>query len=301
MSTDTIGASGDFTTIAAWSAVVKAIGTLTEDETGQLIDDTNYTRGAQNDLRFDGLTLDGFTVTFETDGTNTHDGDFGNGSRVEASAAFQGVYDARDCIVNDLSFINTGSGNSESGIKAGVGSTLNRVIAKVDSSGTTVRAIIVNNATLNACRGFGGVDAIFLANAAAILNAVTATDSVNGVTANGTHTGTIKNTVVYNTTTSDWTGTFSGTYSNNASEDGDHPGTSGVTISGDPFEADGFTPSISGQLDGAGVDLSITLDAANLPYAATPAIGAYATLVAAAAGDLLLTNRSIANYQGMRQ
>ena len=85
MATKTIGAAGDYTTIALWSAYVKAIGTLTEDEVGQLIDDANYTHGAASDLNFSSVTLDGFTITLEAT-TNKHDGDFGNGSRVEASA-----------------------------------------------------------------------------------------------------------------------------------------------------------------------------------------------------------------------
>lgn len=282
MATNTIGAAGDYTTIAGWSAYVKAIGTLTENEIGQLIDDANYTRSAAADLDFSSVTLSGFTITMQAT-TNKHDGDYGNGSRVEAAVAFSGLYQPKQVILEDLSFVNTTATSGGARVFNGaLNSTFKRVIAKCDSTGGNTEPFKLGSGgacTVEACRANGGTTGISSADAGHTFNACTVIGATTGINATTANTATCKNNAVYNCTT-DWSGTYSGTYTNNASEDGTHPGTAGVTISGDPFDADGYTPASSGQLDGAGVDLSISLDAANNSFNATPSIGAYESISA---------------------
>lgn len=303
MSTDTIGASADFATIALWSADVKGIGTLTENEVGELIDDVVYARGAQSDLDFNAVTLAGFTITLRGVGSGINDGDFGSGARIEAAVAFGGLYQARKLILEDFSVNNTET--TSGGARCFVNSTdtkFSRVIAKTDSTGGNSDVFELGvGVVVEVCRAVGGTIGFDLGNAGISVNNCTALNATIGFNSPTANTSTSKNNVAFNCGT-DWSGTYSGTYTNNASEDGTHPGTSGVTISGDPFDVDGFTPASSGQLDGAGVDLGITLDAANNNYNATPSIGAYESIGAApSGGNLLLTNRSIANFQGMRQ
>ncbi|MCP3672177.1 MAG: hypothetical protein GY814_17455, partial [Gammaproteobacteria bacterium] len=92
---------------------------------------------------------------------------------------------------------------------------------------------------------------------------------------------TTKNLVAYDNTIDfdDTGGSGWGDSSNNASEDGTHPGTDGVLITADPFEADGYTPSQGSQLDAAGIDAGVILGADGQPFALFPAIGAYPTYI----------------------
>ena len=147
--------------------------------------------------------------------------------------------------------------------------------------GTGTDAICIeshNSSELEACRTESGQCGIRNRNASNTINACTTLNAVVGFdTTLITHTGIAKNNTTFGCTT-DWDGTWSGTSNNNASEDGSHPGTSGVTITSDPFDVDGYTPESGGQLDGAGADLSISLDAANNSYNATPSIGAYESI-----------------------
>ncbi|MCP3672782.1 MAG: hypothetical protein GY814_20645, partial [Gammaproteobacteria bacterium] len=85
-------------------------------------------------------------------------------------------------------------------------------------------------------------------------------------------------------------GTFSGTYSNNASDDGTHPGLDGVTVTADPYETDGFTPSQAGQLTGMGIDVGVTHGADGKPFALIPAIGAYPAYLPDDSVSSILTN-----------
>ena len=298
MATKTIGSGKDYATIALWSTYVKALVTLTENEIGQLTDDANYTYGATADLDFSGVTLSGFTITLQAT-TNKHDGDFGNGSRVEANGSFGGIYKARSLFIEDMSFTNTQA--SAGGARVFLTSdstTYRRVIAKTNSTGGNCDVFEGGTASAyyyEACRAVGGTKGFDLLHAGSTLNNCTAIGATIGIAATTANTATSKNNAVYNCGT-DWSGTWSGTYSNNASEDVTHPGTSGVTISGDPFDADGYTPASSGQLDGAGVDLSISLDAANNSFNATPSIGAYESIGAAPSGRIM---GSLANYGGL--
>ena len=285
MSTDTIGSGGDFSTLALWAADVVSIGTLTETEIGQCTDDANYTFGATSDLDFSGVTLDGFTITIQGTGSGINDGDLGNGARVVASSNFNLLYQARDLIIEDMSFENTAGdplavfGNSFF--------TGRRIIASCLNGGSQLAVVFGSVSTtamdLEACRAEAGKIGFQLTNASSNLANCSAINSGTGFDTTVTNTGTIQNNATYGCTT-DYNGTWSGTNTNNADEDSSAPGTSSVTITSNPFEADGFTPTISSQLDGAGVDLSISLDCANLSFAATPAIGAYEATAAAAGG-----------------
>ncbi|MCP3669204.1 MAG: hypothetical protein GY814_01955 [Gammaproteobacteria bacterium] len=113
----------------------------------------------------------------------------------------------------------------------------------------------------------------------------------------------MKNIVAYNSIT---TGFFDnntigwGDASNNASDDGTHPGTDGVLITADPFEADGYTPSQGGQLDAAGIDVGVILGADGQPFALFPAIGAYPTYIPSDSVAPILTNpTSEGDFQGL--
>ena len=281
MAIKTIGAAGDYTTIALWSAYVKALGTLTENESGQCIDDANYTYGALADLDMSSVTLAGFTITLEAT-TNKHNGDFGNGSRVEAAASGGGMYTAKNIIINDMSFINTEPTSGGARVFRLSGGTFNRVIAKSNSTGANGSIFEMSIASVfNSCRASGGNRHGWeLTSAAHELRNCTATNNAS-VGFSGTSTGTMQNCVGYGNGASEFAGTYTGAVTNNASDDATHPGTSGVVLTGNPFEADGFTPT-AGELAGVGVNLSISLDAANLSYAATPAIGAYEATAASA-------------------
>jgi len=284
MSTDTIGASGaDYTTIAAWAADVSAIGTLTENEEGQLIDDANYAWSAASDLDFESITLDGFTITMRGTGSGINDGDFGNGARVNrAGANFGGLYEPKKCILEDLAFEHTGA-NVFAVLRSGA-FTGRRLLATCSPTGGSQQICFDSfsgnpgfdaSMHLEACRAVGGKTGVNMDHLDCTMENVTVTGAVDAFDASLTITGNIQNNASFDCSGTEWTGTYSGTNTNNASEDGTHPGTSGVTISGDPFDADGYTPAASGQLDGAGVDLSISLDAANNSYESTPSIGAY--------------------------
>lgn len=268
MATKTIGSAGDYTTIAGWSAYVKALGTMTEDETGQCIDNANYTRGADSDLTFTSGLANGNTISLEAT-TNKHTGDFTTGSRVVASVGFSQMYIPNYVTINDLEFRNTSSSN-QARIFNGNNNKYNRLILRTNTNTNSQAIRNTSNTTITACRIYGGIIAIDGSSTCNIY-ACTVTNSITAF--DGAGSGNCQNNVAYNNTT-DFTGSW-GTATNNASEDGTHPGTAGVTISGDPFDADGYTPAASGQLDGVGVDLSISLDAANENFNATPSIGAY--------------------------
>jgi len=276
MATKTIGAAGDYTTIALWAAYVKALTTLTESEIGQLIDDAVYTYGANSDLDFSGVTLSGFTITMEGSGAGVHDGDFGNGARVEASAFSGGLYQAEDCIIQDFSIINTNPTSGGARCWLNTSATFKRVIAKSLSTGANSHAFQLGSGSdVEACR------AIAQSNSACVqvvgtssLKACSAIGGLVGFDTTISNSGAVQDNVAYDCTTG-WSGTWSGTATNNSSEDGTHPGTSGVTLTGNPFEVDGYTPTPAGELDGAGVDLSISLDAANTSFSTPPSIGAY--------------------------
>ena len=123
----------------------------------------------------------------------------------------------------------------------------------------------------------------------------TAVGWATGFVSTAALTKTARNCVAFNCTT-DWSWGTGGTASNNASEDGTHPGTSGVTITVDPFvdSAGGDYHIASGsQLVDVGTDLSadatfaFTLDFDRAARSGTWDIGAD-EYVAAGGGDTAL-------------
>lgn len=281
MAVKTIGTNGDYTTIALWSAYVKALSSLTEDETGVLIDAKNYAWGTTSDLDFSSVTNNGHKITLKADdGTYVndvrHNGDFGNGARVEAAASYGGVYQCRFLIVEDFSIINTEISNGGARCFSNCTDTvLERVIAKTNSSGGNSEPYqLAAGCYAESCRAVDGTTGFNLINNTAYISACTAINAGVGFTSSGA-TNAVYNNVAYNCTTG-WAGTWTGGGSNNASEDGTHVGTNGVTISGNPFDADGYTPASGGQLDEAGFNYGHALDAANNVYNDLTPIGAYA-------------------------
>lgn len=278
MAIKTIGSAGDYTTTPLYTAYVKALGTLTENEEGQWTDDANYPRGAQSDVDFSGVTLSGFTITMGAT-TNKHDGDFGNGARIELATAFGGIYSVKNVTINDFSIRNTTatSGGARCILNT-QDANFNRVIFKSDSTGNNSDTAEFSSSTIfKACRAEGKKICFDSLSTDSELLGCTAIGGVTGFSTASTLT-TVKNCVGYNNTT-DFSGSVPATANNNASEDGTHPGTSGVTISADPFDADGYTPASSGQLYHLGVDVGIDKDAANNDYDnPNPSIGAYESI-----------------------
>ncbi|MCP3671691.1 MAG: hypothetical protein GY814_14930, partial [Gammaproteobacteria bacterium] len=185
-----------------------------------------------------------------------------------------------------------------------------RIIAK--SNATTDYIIRINSqgvpVKINACSVFG-------VNQTAVGFSIytwnTEGDYLKNVTVRGCSVGfeiaqadlaVSKNLVGYDNATDfvtlaggDW-----GDTSNNASEDGTHPGTDGVLITADPFEADGYTPSQGGQLTGMGIDVGVTHGADGKPFALVPAIGAYpAYLPDDSVAPILINPTSEGNFQGL--
>ncbi|MCP3672825.1 MAG: hypothetical protein GY814_20865, partial [Gammaproteobacteria bacterium] len=113
----------------------------------------------------------------------------------------------------------------------------------------------------------------------------------------------VKNAVAYNSVTAGFYTTNPangwGDASNNASDDGTHPGTDGVLITADPFEADGYTPSQAGELTAAGIDVGIILGADGKPFAPIPAIGAYPAYRADDVAPILTNPTSEGNFPGL--
>ena len=280
MATHNIGAGQTYTTIAAWSTYIKALVTLTENEVGVLVDDANYAHSDRQDLNFSGVTLAGFTITLTAESSVRHDGTFGTGARIEAtSASFDPLYTAASINIEFISFHNTGLGNNQHCIIFNDFVNIKNCIIKVDSLQSVVIALGMN--------GTGTVEstAVYGGTAASITNTYANVSHLYNVSVIG-HAGTLvgisqdninkdtQNCVVYGCVTS-WedAGTAAGTWNNNASDDGLLSG--GINLTGNPFEVDGFTPTTGSELDGTGVDLGLTLDAASIAYSIPPPIGAY--------------------------
>lgn len=278
--TKTIGAAGDYATIDLWAAYVKALGTLTENQVGQLIDNAVYARGTETTVNFSTVTLSGFTITLDVEASVRHDGNFGTGARIEYAGAGDKVWDANNCIIKNLSIYNSSTEDWTAGVYLGQ-ATLYGSIVKINTTLANSRAIYVQwLGETEAVYVEGGNWGIQLASTDQKVTNCMVTGATLGITGVSDVNTVVTNNVVYNCTT-DFSGVFDGTVSNNASEDATHPGTSGVTISGSPFVADGHTPSAAGQLDGAGVyDATVLTDAAGDSYVNPPAIGAYATSTA---------------------
>lgn len=274
MATKTIGATGDFTSILDWTTYVKAIGTLTENEVGQLIDNVNYERGAHTDLDFSATTLNGFTISLGAEASVRHNGTYGSGARVVLDSSLA-VYYPKQIHISDIEFHNTEAvSNGARGLRNVENATLKRLLVHVDSVGSNCESVKVSINTpvfIESVITRGGTSGISAPFSGATIRNCTALDSAQGFACLDT---TLINCVAYNCIDSYKKGPA--TASNNAGDDGSTPpGTNPVDLTGNPFEADGHTPTEGGQLAGAGTDSGVTLDAANNAFAATPSIGAF--------------------------
>ncbi|MCP4125903.1 MAG: hypothetical protein GY753_02430 [Gammaproteobacteria bacterium] len=280
MDTKYIGTGQVHETIAEWADYVKTHDPLTEDMTGILTDDKIYDWGADTDLNFIGIDKAGFEVILDVEESVRHDGDFGNGARIEADPGgnYSKLYDARGVTIKNLSIVSTRVGAAArpfdlSSVKG------ENVIAKGHAtSAYGAFRVLGNNCELIACRGVSeltaGISAAHTTAADLVLTSCTFEGAIGVDMATTTHTGEMINVNTSGCAVG-FAGTYSGTYSNNASDDGMHPGPDGVTVTADPYEADGYTPSQAGELTAAGIYTGVTHGADGKPFALIPAIGAY--------------------------
>ncbi|MCP3671702.1 MAG: hypothetical protein GY814_14985, partial [Gammaproteobacteria bacterium] len=281
MDTQYIGTGQIFEEISEWTDYVKAHDPLTEDMKGILTDNKIYTYGAKTDLDFFGFDRAGFEVILDVEESVRHDGDFGNGARVEADSAgaWEPLYRARGVTVKNFSAHNTLVANPSHAFETYTAKFQN-VIAK--SHGVTQQGafrITGVGCEFIACRGVSELTAGLVVTAASSADLVLTNCTFEG--AIGVDFSLVPHTTgsMTNVNTSGcatgFAGTYSGTYSNNASDDGTHPGLDGVLVTADPYEADGYTPSQAGQLTAAGINVGVTHGADGKPFALVPAIGAY--------------------------
>jgi len=288
---ETIGTGQDYsgaTAIQDWSDAVKAVGggTLDDDYIGELAVDEVYTRTASADLDFSGVNLNGFTITLRAASGVKHNGDFGNGARVEGAASSGHLYSAQNLTIQDFSIKNTETTNNGARCLDNLtGASLKRVIAWTVSSGANcdvIRATTAAALDWEACRARGGTQGFATSGAitGTVHNCSSHGQSTSGIGLGGIGSADVINCAAWDTPL-DFSYTTSGTNSNNASEDGSASGTSEVTlVIATDIAADGFTPVAGQALDGAGTNLSIALDCANNSFESTPAIGAYEAIAA---------------------
>ena len=291
----TIGTGQTYTTLSAWSTAVKAVGsgTLDDDYIGSMEVDEVYAT-ANSNLNFSAVNLNGFTITLQAASGVKHDGDFGNGARIAEAKSGGGIFfAAQKCILLDLSIENTETtvGGARC-FQGAAGFTMKRCIVKTNSSGANSICLDGSgtfNYILESCRFVGGVSGLLAGGASSgtIHNCTVSGASGTGVNLGVSTSMDVKNVLSHSNGT-DFSYTTSGTSLNNASDDGTQQGTGSIQITGgDDFAADGYTPASGQQLDGAGTNLSITLDAANNTFANPPSIGAYEVVVADAVAPVL--------------
>lgn len=303
----TIGTNGDFATISDWADAVKGENILSENAEGRLIDDKIYDYGNPNDLAFitAGLNFNGFTVTLRGFGSGVHNGSFGTGARIEASASFGGLYRAEGCIIEDFSITNTQA--TQGGARCFVQSTatIRRTIARTLSTGGNSPVIQLAGGTAEACYTEGGTQGITVSASGSSMINCTIVDADTGINAGSNSNLTVQNNVVYNCTT-EYSGTFpTSTVSHNAGEDavGTQPTeiqTDYVQItSADFVDAAGgdYSPTSGGQLDGAGTSTSVTTDLLGNAFNTPPSIGAIEVVgttsftISADTGEITLTGQ----------
>lgn len=289
MATKTIGSGQDYATVAAWCTYIKGLGTLTENEIGELTDNAVYAWGSSTDFSFaTPVTFGAYSVTLRAQPGVKHDGSFDSGARIEGLGAdYAGLYNGfssdgeDDLVIEDVEFTCTRTTGGGKGVCVNsYGVTFRRCLGR--QMGTHPSTGIWSGLSssvpfkFEACRAYSNTSngaGFELKHASTVLHHCTAHNVNTGFTTSAACEA--QNCVAMDCDTADWSGTY-GTANNNASDDGTHPGTSGVTLTGgDDFELDGYTPSSGSQLDGAGVDVGVTNGADGIGFAATPAIGAY--------------------------
>ncbi|MCP3672527.1 MAG: hypothetical protein GY814_19260, partial [Gammaproteobacteria bacterium] len=196
--------------------------------------------------------------------------------------------------IKNLSVLNT---RVAAGVRAFdlTGGKFENTIAKAYPTNSNYGAFRVTGSgcELIACRGVSELTAGVVASASGAADLVLTSSTFEGAIGvdmkTYTHTGSMVNVNTSGCPTG-FAGTYSGTYSNNASDDGTHPGPYGVTVTADPYETDGYTPSQAGELTAAGIDVGVTHGADGKPFALIPAIGAYPAYLPDDSVSPILTN-----------
>ncbi|MCP4079448.1 MAG: hypothetical protein GY743_04305 [Planctomycetaceae bacterium] len=296
MDTKYIGTGQVFEEIGEWKDYVKTHDPMTEDFKGILTDNKIYPYGADTDLDFFGFDQAGFEVILDVEESVRHDGDFGNGARIEADSGsnYSELYTARGVTIKNLSIVNT---RVAAGVRAFdlTSGKFQNVIAKCHATNSNYGAFRITGSSceLIACRGVSVNTAGIVASASGAADLVLTNCTCEGAIGvdmkTHTHTGSMTNVNTSGCAVG-FAGTYSGTYSNNASDDGTHPGPDGVTVTADPYEADGYTPSQAGELTSAGIDVGVTHGADGNPFALFPAIGAYPAYIPSDSVAPILTN-----------
>ena len=275
----TIGATGDYTSIAQWSAAVKAESSLKENVVTTLIDDANYAWGASSDLDFSSVTLNGFTITLTVDPSVRHNGTFGNGARVAtASSGNSAIYLISKARVEYLSLEHTDATSTYWAAGAffcNDGVELYGCIGKVNSTSTHPNVTTIRGAwgvELENVLIVGGTQGYYTnqGSVAGTLRNVTVVNAINAynVEGNGGPT-TVENCVAYNCT-NDWVGVFDDiiTGRNNAGQTAlasvpTELQTNYVELTADPFvdlASENYRPVRNGQLDNSGTTTYLTTD-----------------------------------------
>jgi len=276
--TRTIGTNGHHTEIDDWTDHVKALDSLTQNQVGTLIDNKVYDySGSYSDLDFSSVTLDGYTITLKADPSVKHNGNFGNGARIETFGVSGGrLFDPKYLIIEDFSIYNLSTGSNTRVLSLAQETTYSRCIFKCAA---TFNAVIGYSSgttgSMYSCRAEGGAIGFDFGENTTI-NAYnnTAVNTLTGFRTVTTNTGDLQNNATYNCTTG-FSGTFNGTCSNNASEDDTAPGNNTVLLTGNPFEANGYTPLLNGELDSRGAYIGVTETADGHTFDSPPSIGAY--------------------------
>lgn len=283
MATNTIGLGRDYATISDWANYIKSLGPLTEDYIGLVANDSVYGYDSSSVLSFNGVTDNGYDIILRGSGAGKHTGDFGTGAVLSGSASFTILYRPSNITMEDLEIENTAA----------------NVFAVLEPSGGNYRRLLIRAPNTNASNGRGirilpGAGTVNRFEACRIAgcefgiqdqSTVSFSEFVNltiescgvGVDVVAGNSSSFHNVVCTSTCDSSFVGGFlDSSCSNNASFDGAQPGVNGVTLSGDPFEADGYTPSVGGLLDGAGsTTYAVIDDASGRLFNSPPSIGAY--------------------------
>ncbi|MCP3672570.1 MAG: hypothetical protein GY814_19540, partial [Gammaproteobacteria bacterium] len=199
MDTQYIGTGHIHETIGEWKDYVKTHDPLTEDMQGILTDDKIYDWGAETDLDFFGIDHAGFEVILDVEESVRHNGDFGNGARVEADSAgvWDPLYFTKGVTVKNLSVYNTLVGAPSRAFETSA-TKFQNVIAK--SHGTNNQGafrIMGGGCELIACRGVSeltaGLAAAVASSADLVLTNCTFEGAIGIDMGNHTHTGSMTN------------------------------------------------------------------------------------------------------------
>jgi len=272
------GTGRAYTTLLAAADSIRLIGSLTEDEIIELTDSKNYDYTNREDLNFNSVTLNGwriiirpsigvrFTITLDpVDPYNVSLMTF-TGARVQGDSN-GGLYLGNRLEAEDMLFIND---DPTTQVFNNSTTRLTRCVCIAQPAAAQNFRMSGGNPSCwaRATTFINGIDGIRAGRASNQIDNCSIFNCTNAYDDNGVvFTGTVRNNVAYDSTVG-FLGAFTGaTASNNASQDGTQPGTSGVTLVGNPFDANKMTPTSGGQLDLAGISIAeIMTDVANNQY-----------------------------------